>query len=357
MKNISRRQAIKTMGTGALLMTLGAQWGCRRQDETTFRLQQPWVNDAEFLGYIVAKEKGYYKKHGLDGFDHLEGGPSTLPEPLINTRRAEIALTTPDNTVAYITRNKIPLKIIGAQYQTSPMGLLSLRKAKINVPQDLKGKKVAVPQVNILMFEAFLKVNGLKLSDVELVPYTYDPTIIVDDIADATLDFIPNVAYTIKNYISQKKNAQSDNSGDLDVMELWLADEERASKAGYKSLPMFMDTVVVREDYLSDNRDLIIKWFKASREGWRDVFKEPEIMVDKYLSKFFKDTRRSRELEIEFCKQQQQAVLPKKGTWQNIFEMSEENIEKTVESLKLAGIADANVKYFDSSLLNEIAKA
>ena len=43
-----------------------------------------------------------------------------------------------------------------------------------------------------------LKINGIDKSQVNIVPYAYDPTPLVKGEIDASLDFTTNVPYTIK---------------------------------------------------------------------------------------------------------------------------------------------------------------
>ena len=45
-------------------------------------LQLKWVADAQFAGYYVAKDKGFYKDANLD-VTIKPGGPDTAPEQVI----------------------------------------------------------------------------------------------------------------------------------------------------------------------------------------------------------------------------------------------------------------------------------
>ena len=52
-------------------------------------------------------------------------------------------------------------KIIGAQYQKNPIGVVSLAENPVGTPEDLVGKVLAVPPVNVISVEAMLKINGI----------------------------------------------------------------------------------------------------------------------------------------------------------------------------------------------------
>ena len=46
---------------------------------TPFTMQAAWVNDAEFMGYFIGIDNGYYAEEGLD-LTYLSGGPDVIPE-------------------------------------------------------------------------------------------------------------------------------------------------------------------------------------------------------------------------------------------------------------------------------------
>lgn len=60
---------------------------------TTLRMQSAWVSDAEFMGYYIAADKGYYAAENLD-YTYIPGGPDVIPETTLLAGQAELALTT-----------------------------------------------------------------------------------------------------------------------------------------------------------------------------------------------------------------------------------------------------------------------
>lgn len=333
------------IGRGAILLACGSYFGCSKRPVTSqFRFQQPWINDAEFLGYFVATARGYYKTEGLD-ISNVVGGPDIVPEVVVNRGDAQIALTSPDNTLSLVIKQQLPLRIIGAQYHSSPMGVLSLSKTGIRTPADLRGKKVAVPQVNTLMFEAFLRANGIEPKEVNQIVYNYDPSVVVDGAADATLDFVTNVKYTIEMLVKQrlaeaKAVLGTTNVAELSVNSFYLADN------GY---PLMMDTVVVTERQLRDNRDQVKAWLRASRKGWSDVFADVEGTTKQYMQPFLEKSGRKIDHEVSFSQQQKALIQNPKG----IYYMTPESINRTIISLKAAGI-NATSSMFDNSVVAEL---
>src|SRR6202161_4589025 len=77
--------AYSLMGAAALFAATGAS----AADKVTLQLK--WVTQAQFAGYYVAKEKGYYKAEGLD-VTIKPGGPDVAPEQVIAGGGADVVV-------------------------------------------------------------------------------------------------------------------------------------------------------------------------------------------------------------------------------------------------------------------------
>jgi ABC-type nitrate/sulfonate/bicarbonate transport system substrate-binding protein len=289
-------------------------------------MQAAWINDAEFAGYFAAIDKGYYSAEGMD-LTYLPGGPDVIPESTIIAGKADLALTTPDTTIKAISEQGAKFKIIGAQYQKNPIGIVSLASKPIKTPQDLVGKTLAVPPVNVISVEAMLKLNNIDKAQVNIVPYAYDPTPLIKGEIDASLDFTTNVPFTIKQ-----------------------AGPEAVSFLLYDfGFTIFNDTVVVTEDTLNAKRKELVSWLRASRKGWDENFKDPAAYPPKYMSTWFKGTGRSLDNEVFFNRAQAPLIQNPRG----VFAMTAESIQGNIDALNEVGVK-ASKEHFDTSLLAEI---
>jgi len=316
------------LGTAAVGLMAGAAPGFLRHASaaTPFAFQASWINDAEFCGYFVAIDEGFYAAEGLD-LTYSPGGPDVIPESTLLSGTADLTLTTPDTTVKAIVDQGAPFKIIGTQYQKNPIGIVSLAKAPIKSPSDLVGKTLAVPPVNVISVEAMLKLNDIDKSAVNIVPYAYDPTPLIKGEIDASLDFTTNVPFTI------------DQAGETATSFL-LYDF---------GFTIYNDTVVVTEDTLKTKRKELVSWLRASRKGWEINLADPAAWPPKFADTWFKGTGRTIENEIFFNTAQKPLIESPNG----IFSMDEEGIEKNIEALGQIGIK-ATREMFDTSLLEEI---
>ncbi|MGR6429688.1 ABC transporter substrate-binding protein [Rhizobium sp. PAMB 3174] len=319
---LNRRHFMGLMGAAAATPLVAR----RAAAATPFNFQASWINDAEFSGYFVAADKGYYKEAGLD-LNYMSGGPDVIPESAIIAGKADLTLTTPDTTIKAIVEQAAPFKIIGAQYQKNPIGIVSLAKNPIREPKDLIGKTLAVPPVNVVSVEAMLKISGIDRSKVNIVPYAYDPTPLIKGEIDASLDFTTNVPFTIKQ-----------------------AGEEATSFLLYDfGFTIFNDTVVVTEETLKTKRKEIVAFLKASRKGWDENLKDPTVYPKQFADTWYKGTGRSVENEVYFNTAQKPLIESSMG----IFSMSEESIAANIEALAAVGIK-AKRTHFDTTVLEEV---
>jgi ABC-type nitrate/sulfonate/bicarbonate transport system substrate-binding protein len=293
---------------------------------TPFAMQAAWINDAEFAGYFLAMDQGYYTAEGLD-LTYLPGGPDVIPEGTIVAGRADLALTTPDTTIKAIVEQGAKFKIIGAQYQKNPIGIVSLAKNPIMTPADMVGKTIAVPPVNTISVEALLAMNGIDRASVNIVPYAYDPTPLIKGEIDASLDFTTNVPYTIKTMGEE-------------AVSFLLYD------FGYT---IYNDTVVVTEDILAAKRKELVAWLRASRKGWDENNADTTLWPPKWADTHFAGTGRTIDNEVFF----NTAQLPLIANPAGVFAMTEEGIAANIEALSKVGIT-ATREMFDTTLLEEI---
>ena len=319
---LSRRHLLQAGAAAGLASPLLG----RAQALRPLTLQAAWINDAEFMGYYVAMEKGWYQAEGLD-LKYLPGGPDVIPEASVLSRKADVALSTVETVVNAIATQRAPLVIIGAQYQKNPIGIVSLASKPIRTPADLIGKTVAVPPVNRLTVEAMLKLNGIDKSKVRIVPYAYDPTPLLKGEIDASLDFTTNVPYTIK-------------TKGQDAVSFLLADFK---------LPLYNDVVVVTKDVLASRRRDLVAFLRASRKGWDENFKDPAAYPPKYMATWFKATGRTLDNEIFFNRAQAPLIQHPRG----VFAMTAEAIQGNIDALNEVGVK-ASKEHFDTSLLAEI---
>ena len=105
-------------------------------------LQLKWVTQAQFAGYYVAKDKGFYEEEGLD-VEIKAGGPDIAPAQVIAGGGADVILDWMPSALA--SREKgLPLVNIAQPFKSSGMMLTCRKDTGITSPEDFKGKTLGV---------------------------------------------------------------------------------------------------------------------------------------------------------------------------------------------------------------------
>lgn len=142
----------------ALAVVCGAG-AAQAADKVTLQLK--WVTQAQFMGYYVAKDKGFYKEAGLDVTIN-PGGPDIAPPQVLAGGGADVIVDWMPSALA--SREKgVPLVNIAQPFKKSGMMLTCRVDTGIKTPADLKGKTLGVWfSGNEYPFLAWMAKLGLK---------------------------------------------------------------------------------------------------------------------------------------------------------------------------------------------------
>jgi NitT/TauT family transport system substrate-binding protein len=105
-------------------------------------LQLKWVTQAQFAGYYVAKDKGFYEEEGLD-VTIKPGGPDIAPPQVIAGGGADVIVEWMPAALAARERG-VPLVNIAQPFKRSGMMLTCLKETGIQSPEDFRGKTLGV---------------------------------------------------------------------------------------------------------------------------------------------------------------------------------------------------------------------
>jgi NitT/TauT family transport system substrate-binding protein len=122
-------------------MTMGLSLATAQAADTV-TIQLKWVAQAQFAGYFVAKEKGFYKDVGLD-VTIKPGGPDVAPPQVMAGGGADVVVDWMPSALA--SREKgVPLVNISQTFKKSGLELTCRADTGIKKPADFKGKTIGV---------------------------------------------------------------------------------------------------------------------------------------------------------------------------------------------------------------------
>ncbi|MEQ8357044.1 MAG: ABC transporter substrate-binding protein [Kiloniellaceae bacterium] len=130
-------KALSAAAGAGLLLTAGA---ASAAEEVTVQLK--WVTQAQFAGYYVAQDKGFYKEAGLD-VTIKPGGPDVAPPQVIAGGGADVIIDWMPSALA--SREKgVPLVNIAQVFEKSGMMLTCRKDSGIKSPSDFPGHTLGV---------------------------------------------------------------------------------------------------------------------------------------------------------------------------------------------------------------------
>lgn len=216
-----------------------------------------WVPHAQFAGYYMAQEKGFYRDMGID-LTIIQGGPDNPSLDLLKDGRAHFA--TLWLTTGLEARDQgIPLVNISQISQKSALMLIAKKSSGIREPQDMEGRKAGLwGPVFQLQPRAFFKKYDV---NVEIIRQSYSINLFLRDGVDVVSAMLYNEYHTILN------------SG--------LNPEELTTFVFHEhGLNFPEDGIYSLEGTCAKDPELCRAFVKASELGWEYAFENPEETID-----------------------------------------------------------------------------
>lgn len=330
---VSRRTVLGGFGVLALASLVGCGdddgSGSSGSDDVTFQLS--WTHSVQFGGTYLAADQGIFSDLGLQ-VSLAAGGPNVAGDANTVSGAALMNISVADG-VARANAEGAELVIIGAQYQKSPVTILSLGSAPLKTPEDLVGKKIGVAGTDTPGLSAFLSINGLAEDDVEFVPSQYDPAVLTAKQVDGLYCFYNDlpVALAVQG---------------VDAHSMLLAD------FGYN--PMSQTYTVLRSSLEDDGkRDQILRLLRGDARGWQLYKEDPgaaaELAVEAYPDAGLDLPTQQKQAEVQLDVMYSETTDELGFGW-----FTDEQIEENLELFELLGIDGATADMWDRSILEEI---
>ncbi len=258
------------------------------------RLQLKWLHQAQFAGYYVAADKGYFKAENLD-VQFLTGGPDVVPSQKVETGAADVGIDWVGSLLANRDKGQ-PIVDIGQFYQSSGLLLISKKKTGINSPADLKGKKVGVwTGGNEFEFRALMD------------KYKFDDSI--DNNKDMT---VIKQGFEMDSLLNDKLDAASATTyNELNVVyEAGLKPEDlNIINYNTEGVGMLEDHVFVTEQMLKDKHDILVRFLRAAQKGWVAAVQDQTAAVDAVMSRVDASTT-TRAHQVSMMREVAKLVMP-----------------------------------------------
>ncbi|WP_069298853.1 ABC transporter substrate-binding protein [Neptunicoccus sediminis] len=251
------KKIVTTALAGA--MALGASLAQAADDVT---LQLKWVTQAQFAGYYVAQDKGFYEEEDLN-VTIKPGGPDIAPAQVIAGGGADVVLDWMPSALA--SREKgLDLVNIAQPFKSSGMMLTCRKDAGVSSPDDFPGKTLGVWFFgNEYPFLSWMSKLGLKTDGTDGGVTVLKQGFNVDPLLQKQAACVSTMTY---NEYWQ-------------VIDAGLTPEELVVfKYEDQGVATLEDGMYVLGENLKDEafKDKMVRFVRASMKGWKYAEENPD---------------------------------------------------------------------------------
>ena len=163
-------------GASILLLWAGAAVGdAKRTQDKAVIIQLQWQPQAQFAGYMVAKEKGFYREAGLPNVTLRWWIEGESPFRLVGEGKMQFCTGWLSQAIAERARGN-PIVNIAQVMQRSALMLVARRSSGIDKPGDMTGRRIGLWGVDFdIQPTAFFKKYGARprivLQSASMVPF------------------------------------------------------------------------------------------------------------------------------------------------------------------------------------------
>jgi len=242
---------------GCLLLGAGCPAGAQETAPVRVSFIPQWIPQAQFAGYYVAYEKGFYRQHGLD-VKILRGGLAWPTSELLAQGRVDFGTMFLATGIEKRAQGS-KLVNIAQIVQRSALMLVAKKAQGILTPADINGKKVGLWGDEFrLQPRAFFHKYHLKVRE---VPQSATLNLFLRDGVEVASAMWYNEYHQLLN--------AGVNPGELTIF--FMADY---------GINFPEDGIYCREVMVQRHPERCRAFVAASLEGWRYAFAHPEEALD-----------------------------------------------------------------------------
>ena len=237
-------------------------------------LQLRWLHQPQFVGYHMAKAKGFYADAGLD-VEIRPGGKGISPVQEVLSGRADFGVGNTEVLTSYV--NGEPLLALACVYQHSPSIFLARRDSGILTVADMRGKRIMMfPGHQDAELLATLYYQGLHERQLIPVPTSVN----IDDLITGKIDIF-------NAYLSNEPFYLEEHGISVSV----------TNPRNY-GIDFYSDILFTTQNEERTNPERVAKFRAASLKGWRYALAHPTEAID-LLRKEYAVNRSQAHMEYE----------------------------------------------------------
>ena len=283
-------------------------------------VQLMWLDQFEFAGFYMAKEKGFYENLGLDVELKKFNIETDVTKEVIE-KKADFG-TSSSSLLVDISENKDVL-LLGSIFQSSPLILLALKDSNINYIQDIKNKKVMLTkeQQKFATLQSMLISKGITLNDVQVLDHSFNIDDLINKKTDLMLSYTTNEPFLLK-----EKGFESQIFHPKDY-----------------GFDFYEELIFTTKEFAQNNPKLVKDFYKATIMGWEYAFNNIDETA-KLIHKKYNPQNKSLESLIFEANEMKKLAFDKNG---KIGTITQERINLIINTYRVMGLIKENLNSED----------
>jgi len=226
-------------------------------------LQLQWLDQFQFAGYYIAKEKGFYKDIGID-----------VEIKKFNYTKVSVDEVAKHNTTYGIGRSTLiidkshgkDIVLLASIFQSSPLILLSTDQTNIKNIGDFYGKRIMfTPDASsTISLRAMMNKYEITIDDIKMQEHTFNVDDLLNQKTDLMASYISNEPFVLKQKGIKAKIFNPKDYG----------------------FDFYSDILYTSEYEIQHHRQRVINFTQASLKGWEYAFNHIDETVDIILKKY-----------------------------------------------------------------------
>ncbi|MCF8366771.1 MAG: ABC transporter substrate-binding protein [Bacteroidales bacterium] len=215
-----------------------------------------WVANAQFAGYYMAVEKGFYQKYSIQ-LQIIPYQPFITPNDLIKDGTVDFAVLWLVNAIELRASGTEIVNIAQPSTRSSLM-LITKKSSEINTLEQMNGKKAGIWSGFDLQPKALFNKYHL---DVKIIPIGSSNNLFLMD----------GVDITIANWFDEYHSLLNNGLDSTEINTFFFADY---------GLNFLEDGIYCSAEKLAGDPELCADFVRATFEGWTYAFDHPDESID-----------------------------------------------------------------------------
>ena len=235
---------------------------------TSIKLQLQWLPQAQFAGYYLAQEKGYFEEEGFDDVEIVPSGGDIVPQDALVAGDVDFAIAWVPKVLGTLEASGVELTDIAQVFQESGTLQVAWKDSGITEVADFEGKKIGSWGFgNEWEIFAAMAAEDLDSTTVSITTQDFSMNALLDRDVDAAQAMTYNEWAQILEVVNPD-TGELYQPEDFDVIS--YEDTEGA---------MLQDAIWADTKRLEDDpayADAAVRFLKAITKGWLYARDNPE---------------------------------------------------------------------------------